>query len=245
MSNLLIETKSISYLKKNKFILDNVNLEIEKGSIYGLLGLNGAGKTTLIKILLGLLFVEGTHLKDTYIKLFDREFTQENRYFILSQIGVLIENAALYEHLTAYENLRIVQLMRNLPKSYINESLEIVGLKNEIHQKVKRFSLGMKQRLGIAIAIISKPQLLILDEPTNGLDPQGIIDLRNLILDLNKNSGITFLICSHLLPEIENLATHIGILHQGKLVFQDTLLNIHQKESLEHLFTTITNTNLK
>ena len=141
-------------------------------------------------------------------------------------MGALIESPSLYEHLSAEENLALLQRTHRLPKSRIDETLERVGLANARRKRVGQFSLGMKQRLGIAAAILHRPALLILDEPTNGLDPNGIIDMRDLLLALNREEGTTILVSSHLLAEIERLATHVGVMHEGRLLFQGTLAEL-------------------
>ncbi|MEJ7780010.1 MAG: ATP-binding cassette domain-containing protein [Daejeonella sp.] len=207
-SNLIIETNKLSFKFKDEFILNNLNLKIEKGSIYGFLGPNGAGKTTTIRLLLGLL-----PSKNNTIKLFTEDLSSMNSTKVFSKIGSLIEHPSLYEHLSAWDNLEITRRLRNIDKQRMNEVLEMVNLTNASKKLVKNYSLGMKQRLGLALALISKPELLILDEPINGLDPAGIIEIRELLLSLNKEQGITIFLSSHLLPEIEKLVTHLGILN--------------------------------
>ncbi len=204
-------------------ILHNVNLRVPEGSIYGFLGQNGAGKTTTLRLILGLLTKQ-----QGIIRVLGKSF-EENRIAGLREIGSLIESPSLYSHLTASENLTIYQKIHGVPKGRIAEVLDLVGLARTGTKKAAEFSLGMKQRLGLAIALLHKPSLLILDEPTNGLDPNGIIEMRELLKQLQREQGITILISSHLLSEIEKLVTHVGIIHGGKLLFQGTLEELLQK----------------
>jgi len=227
MEELIVQTENLnfSYSKANKDI-DSLNLKIVKSSIYGFLGPNGSGKTTTIRLLLGLLKKQSGN-----IQLFGKSFSK-NRINSLAKIGVLIENPSLYNHLTAKENLIIASNYRgNIPKSRIDEVLEIVKLTQTKSKKVKAFSLGMKQRLGLAIALLAKPELLILDEPTNGLDPKGIIEMRELIKELNTKYGTTIFISSHLLSEIEKTCSHVGIIRGGKILFQDTVKVLKESQS--------------
>jgi ABC-2 type transport system ATP-binding protein len=225
---LCIETNNLSY----KFsgidsvaVLNDINLQVPKGSIFGFLGPNGAGKTTTLRLLLGLLKKQsGT------IKIFDKQF-DASRIEILKDIGSLIEAPSLYAHLTATENLIILQKIYQCPKTRIQEVLKIVGLSDTGNKKAGEFSLGMKQRLSIAIALLHNPTLLILDEPTNGLDPNGIIEIRELLKKLNAEFKTTILISSHLLAEIEKLVSHICIINKGSILFQGTLDELHLKQS--------------
>lgn len=224
MQNLILETKNLSYsFKSKKDVLKDLNIQIELGAIYGFIGPNGAGKTTTIRLLLGLLNTKGK------VHIFGMNF-KNSREQILSQIGSMIEEPSLYHQLSAWDNLRISQKILNTSWQRIKEVLKIVGLENESEMKVKHFSLGMKQRLAIAQALINNPKLLILDEPTNGLDPQGIIEIRNLILKLRKEYNITVLISSHMLTEVEKLCTHVGIINNGDLVFQGTIEELYAKK---------------
>jgi lantibiotic transport system ATP-binding protein len=222
-----IETNDLSYrFTTEQLILDKINLQVPSGSIYGFLGPNGAGKTTTLKLLLGLL-----RKQEGEISVFGKPF-RENRISILRNIGSLIESPSLYGHLTASENLQLMQKIYQCPKKRIEEVLDIVGLKHTGHKKAGQFSLGMKQRLSIAIALLHNPSLLILDEPTNGLDPNGIINIRDLLKKLNEENKMTILISSHLLSEIEKLVSHIGIIDKGTMAFQGTLDELHLKQSL-------------
>jgi len=223
MSNPTIKTTGLSYYyNKQQKTLDDINLVVEKGSIYGFLGPNGAGKTTTLRLLLGLLKNQsGT------IQVFGADIAQ-HRMGILKRTGSLIEQPSLYSHLTATENLEVYRRLYGADKNRISDVLKLVGLQNTGSKKAKQFSLGMKQRLSIAIALLPNPELLILDEPTNGLDPNGIVETRELIQQLNKEHGVTILVSSHILAEVEKMATHLGIIHNGKLLFQGTLASLHQ-----------------
>lgn len=227
MEELIVQTDNLNFsYSKSKNDIENLNLEVVKSSIYGFLGPNGSGKTTTIRLLLGLL-----RKKSGNIKLFGESFSK-NRIKSLAKIGALIENPSIYGHLTAKENLIIASNYRgNIPKSRIDEVLETVKLNHTKNKKVKAFSLGMKQRLGLAIALLGKPELLILDEPTNGLDPKGIIEIRELIKNLNTNYGTTIFISSHLLNEIEKTCSHVGIIRNGKILFQDTVKALKETQS--------------
>lgn len=234
-----IETNHLSYrFTTEHLILDKINLQVPGGSIYGFLGPNGAGKTTTLKLLLGLL-----RKQEGEISVFGKPF-RENRIDILRNIGSLIESPSFYGHLTASENLQVMQKIYQCPKKRIGEVLDIVGLKHTGNKKTGQFSLGMKQRLSIAIALLHNPSLLILDEPTNGLDPNGIIDIRDLLKKLNQENNMTILISSHLLSEIEKLVTHIGIIDKGTMVFQGSLDELHLKQTLSSVIHIDTSNNL-
>jgi ABC-2 type transport system ATP-binding protein len=230
MSHLIIETKGLNFsFRSGQAILQDVNLQVPGGSIYGFLGPNGAGKTTTLRLLLGLL----KNQKGT-ISLFGKQFSK-HRIEILQQLGSLIEQPSLYLHLTGRENLELFRLTYGCAKKRIDEVLDIVRLTAAAGKKAKAYSLGMKQRLAIAIALLHDPKLLILDEPTNGLDPSGIVETRELIRRLNREHGKTILVSSHLLSEIEKMATHVGIIHKGKFLFQgplEELQQLKQKQSL-------------
>ncbi len=220
MNQLIVDTKNLnfSYTKTRKDI-ENLELKVPKGSIYGFLGPNGSGKSTTIRLLLGLL-----RKQSGSVALFGELFNSKTRLKSLDKVGALIENPSLYEHLNAVDNLKIAANYRqNIPKGRIDEVLEIVKLSHAKKKKVKAYSLGMKQRLGLAISLLSNPELIILDEPTNGLDPKGIIEMRALIKELNEKYGTTVFISSHLLSEIEKTCTHVGIIRNGKMLFQDTV----------------------
>ncbi|WP_164949384.1 ABC transporter ATP-binding protein [Clostridium sp. FP2] len=208
-----IRTHNLTKKYKGMPVVDSLNINIEKGEIYGFLGQNGAGKTTTLRMIMGLIRISAGEV----------ELFGQNNYSkgVYKKIGSLIEYPGFYPNLTAGENLEIHRRMAGIQNiEYIKEALEIVGLNSDEikNKKVKNYSLGMKQRLGISRAILHKPELLILDEPTNGLDPLGIKDIRKILLELRNKKGITILISSHILSEIEHLATKIGVIHRGKLL---------------------------
>lgn len=225
--NYIIKTTGLehSHAKGSK-TLTNINLEVKKGDIYGFLGPNGAGKTTTLRLLLGL-----TRIQTGKIEVFGQEFGS-NRLDILRKVGSLIENPSLYGHLRANENLEVYREIYGASKARVAEVLKIVGLENTGKKKVKSFSLGMKQRLSVALALLPNPELLILDEPANGLDPTGIIELRELVKKLNKEEGMTILMSSHQLAEIEKMVNRIGIISKGEMIFQGSMneLNKLQKK---------------
>lgn len=208
-----IEIKELNFSFGSKQILNKVNLNVPKGSIYGYLGRNGAGKSTTIKLLLGLL-----NSKDDNIFLNDLSIKQD-AIKIHSLTGNLIESPCYYTKLTVYENLKYLDVIYKKGEERINEVLELVDLLYAAHSKTSNLSMGMKQRLGIAIAIFHDPEILILDEPLNGLDAQGIYEMRELFLSLNKE-GKTIFLSSHILSELERVATHIGIIEGGKMIFE-------------------------
>lgn len=222
MSEKIIETRNLSYRFGANQVLDQVSLQVEAGSIYGFIGPNGAGKTTSIKILLNLLQTE-----DKKVFLFGKEF-RNNRIDILSRIGSLVEQPAIYYHLSGRENLINRARLLQISEVRVDEILELVGLSEHADKKAGQYSLGMKQRLGIGLALLPDPELLILDEPTNGLDPNGIIEIRNLLRKLVYEMGKTVFISSHLLSEVEKMVSHIGIINHGKLVFQGSLEELHK-----------------
>lgn len=235
-----IETTHLSHqFAPGKNILDDINLQVPTGSIYGFLGPNGAGKTTTLRLILGLLKKQKGE-----IRIFGQSLV-ENRVAILRKLGSLIETPSLYGHLTAAENLLLLQKIYQCSKSRIPEVLELVGLPDTANKKVSQFSLGMKQRLSIAVALLNQPDLLILDEPTNGLDPNGIIEMRELLKRLNQEHQITILISSHLLAEIEKLVTHVGIIHKGQLLFDGTLQHLIQKQQESSSLKLSTNDNVR
>jgi lantibiotic transport system ATP-binding protein len=227
MSTYVIETSNLTK-KFGKFLaVNSIDLQVPKGGIYGFLGPNGAGKSTTIRMLLGL-------MKETQgqVKVFGKSI-KEDRLAILKRVGSMVETPSYYGHLTAYENLEVSRKILGVEKKEINRVLEIVKLTDVQHKAVKKFSLGMKQRLGIAQALLGNPELLILDEPTNGLDPSGIIEMRELIKSFPEKYGITVLISSHILSEIELISTHVGIINKGKLLFQGTMADLRAKQKAE------------
>lgn len=212
MSELLLETRNLTKQYGNQKAVDSVNMHIKKGAVYGFIGRNGAGKTTCLKMISGL-------AKPTCgeIELFG--YSGKELKWIRSRIGCLIESPGLYQNMTAYENLNIKCKLFGIRKEgYIEDLLKTVGLKDVGKKKIKHFSLGMKQRLGIALALVGEPDLLILDEPINGLDPQGIAEIRDTIQYLQKERNMTICISSHILEELSKIATDYGIIHHGSLL---------------------------
>lgn len=221
--NAVITTHSLTKIYHKKTVVNQLDLSVPSESIYGFLGPNGAGKSTTLKLLLGLVKpTEGS------VSILGRKVNASNRLSILSQTGSLIESPAYYGHLTGRENLKIICTLKNVPENRIDHVLEIVRMENQQNKKVSHYSLGMKQRLGLAAALIGAPKLLLLDEPTNGLDPAGIQQMRELITSLPAQFGITVLVSSHLLSEIDQMATHVGIIDKGCLIFQDSLSVLHE-----------------
>lgn len=225
----IIETYHLSKKYGGALRVNDLSLRVPEGCIYGFLGPNGAGKSTTLKMILGLVRPTGGD-----ISVFGTSLTRRHRLSILKQVGSLIESPSYYGHLTGEENLRIVQTMRGVPAQNIQEVLEIVRLSDQKNKRVAHYSLGMKQRLGLAAALLGYPRLLILDEPTNGLDPAGIQEMRELIKELPQRFGMTVLVSSHLLSEIDQMADHVGIIREGELVFQDSLAALHSR-SKHHL----------
>ncbi|WP_124728263.1 ABC transporter ATP-binding protein [Staphylospora marina] len=217
MSRYVIETEGLRKRFGQKVSVDGLDLRVPKGVVYGFLGPNGAGKTTTIRMLLGLMRpTEGR------IRLFGMD-PGEHRRTVLRRIGSLVETPTVYGHLTGYQNLKVMATLLGVPERRIGDVLEQVRLEKNAHRRAGTYSLGMKQRLGIAAALLGEPELLILDEPTNGLDPAGMQEMRELIRELPKESGTTVFVSSHLLGEVEQIATHAGIIADGRLVFQGSL----------------------
>ncbi|WP_294364312.1 ABC transporter ATP-binding protein [uncultured Clostridium sp.] len=218
----VIETKNLTKKYGSSTVVDNINLHVPKGKIYGVLGRNGAGKTTTMKMMLKLIKVTKGN-----INLFGEDFRNNNLY---KKIGSIIETPGFYQNLTARDNLNILaKLHGNISKKEVQEALEVVGLHTEEKKTFSNFSLGMKQRLGIAAAIMHNPELLILDEPINGLDPIGISEIRSFLLRLSHEKGVTIFISSHVLSEIEQIADVIGVMNNGKLVEEVNLLELQDK----------------
>lgn len=221
MNNTVIKLRDISKKRGQTEILNHLNMTVYQKDIYGFIGQNGAGKSTTMKIIMSL-------IKETQgqLELFDSLDNQTNR----SRIGAIIENPAFYPYMTAYENLKYyVQYKGIVEINSIEKVLKMVGLENVGKKKYKNYSLGMKQRLGLALALINHPDLLILDEPLNGLDPQGIVELREILSHLNKKYGITMLISSHILDELEMIATRYGFIHQGQMIEEITAEKLQEK----------------
>ena len=214
----VIETKALCKQYGPHTAVDHVELHVPQGCVYGFIGPNGAGKSTTMKMLLGLI-----HPTAGRVRLLGQELTEKSRLPLLRQTGSLIESPAGYLHLTAQENLEIVADLKGVPHKDIGRVLDIVHLTQDRNRRVGQYSLGMKQRLGIAMALLGSPKLLILDEPTNGLDPAGIQEMRSLISSMPETTGATVLISSHLLGEIEQMVTQVGILNHGKMLFEGSL----------------------
>jgi ABC-type multidrug transport system ATPase subunit len=211
---LVIETRGLHKRYGGIVAVNDLNLQVKVGAIYGVLGPNGSGKSTTLRLLLGLVRPDAGAIRIFGLPLAD------HHHDILYRVGALIEKPDFYDYLSAYRNLALLSRLSGLrpERQHLMASLERVGLAPRAHSKVKTFSQGMRQRLGIAQALLHDPELLILDEPTNGLDPQGVADVRTLVLRLNQEQGKTILLSSHLLPEIERMATHVLVLHQGRTV---------------------------
>ncbi|WP_300273016.1 ATP-binding cassette domain-containing protein [uncultured Oscillibacter sp.] len=231
----IVETHDLCKQYGNALRVAHLDLDVPERCIYGFLGPNGAGKSTTLKMLLGLVRPTAGS-----IQVLGKRVESANRLAILRQVGSLIESPSYYGHLTGEENLRIVQTLRNVPEKNIREVLQIVRLDGQRGKKVAHYSLGMKQRLGLAAALLGFPRLLILDEPTNGLDPAGIQEMRELICSLPGQFGMTVVVSSHLLSEIDQMANVVGIIREGELVFQDTLEALHSR-SRHHLALRTTN----
>ncbi|CAM3918969.1 ATP-binding cassette domain-containing protein [Cohnella lubricantis] len=217
MNEYVLRTNLLTKRYKQQLALDNVDMSIRAGSIYGFIGQNGAGKSTLMKLVTGLAFQTSGS-----IELFGQS---EEKALIEARhrIGVAIEQPALFPYMTAYENVEAHRIQRGIPgRECVAQALKLVGLGETGRKKARNFSLGMKQRLSLAVALLGDPEFLILDEPTNGLDPMGVVEMRELLRKLNRERGITILISSHILSELHQLATHYGIIHHGKLLEQLT-----------------------
>ncbi|PEJ10152.1 lantibiotic protection ABC transporter ATP-binding protein [Bacillus wiedmannii] len=223
MNEMMLETKNLCKTFRKQSVVQNISLSVPKYAIYGLLGPNGAGKSTTLKMITGMLIPTSGEIY------FDgHKWTRQD----LHSIGALIESPPLYENLTARENLLVRTTVLGLPKSRIDEVLNVVELENTDRKKAREFSMGMKQRLGIAIALLNHPKFLILDEPMNGLDPFGIQELRKLILSF-PTKGITVILSSHILSEVSQIADHVGIISGGVLGYQGKL---NKDDDLEDLF---------
>ena len=230
--SIILKTTNLCKSFSRQTVVNNISLNIEKNSVYGLLGPNGAGKSTTLKMITGILKPSSGS-----IEFYGHAWRRKD----LNDIGTLIETPPLYENLTAFENLKVRTELLGLPDKRCHEALDIVVLTNTGKKRAGQFSLGMKQRLGIAIAILNNPRLLILDEPTNGLDPVGIEELRELIRSF-PSKGITVILSSHILTEVQQIADHIGIISEGVLGYEGVL---HAEENLEKLFMDIVKKNRK
>lgn len=236
--NEIVKTNGLTKRYKDNLSVNNICLSVKEGRIYGFLGPNGAGKSTTLKMLLGLAQPTAGE-----IDIFGKRLSSKTRIDILRNIGSLIESPSYYGHLTGAENLKILQTLLDIPRHNIDEVLRIVRLDRQQNKKVSAYSLGMKQRLGLAGALLSFPKLLILDEPTNGLDPAGIQEMRELICSLPEKYGMTVIVSSHLLSEIDQMAEDIGIIANGKMMYQGALNLLHETDrtkSLEEIFLDLT-----
>ena len=223
MTECVIETSGMSRHFGKVLAVDGVDLRVPLKSVYSFLGPNGAGKTTTIRLLLGLLRPDSG-----VVRIFAQSITR-NRLVVLQRVGALVEAPSLYPHLTGRENLEVTRRLMGAWPEQIDRVLEIVQLEQDANRLVRGYSMGMRQRLGIALALLNEPDLLILDEPTNGLDPAGIREMRDLITRLPQEQNITVFLSSHLLSEVEQVATHIGIINQGRLLFQGMLDDLHAR----------------
>jgi lantibiotic transport system ATP-binding protein len=223
VTECVIETSSISRHFGKIVAVDGVDLRVPAKSVYGFLGPNGAGKTTTIRMLLGLIRPDSGE-----VCVFDQSLVR-NRLAVLQRVGALVEAPSLYPHLTGRENLEVTRRLTAAWPEQIDRVLEIVKLEQDADRLVRGYSMGMRQRLGIALALLNEPDLLILDEPTNGLDPAGIREMRDLMTRLPQEQNITVFLSSHLLSEVEQVATHIGIINQGRMLFQGTLDDLHAR----------------
>ena len=219
----VIETDALCKRYGSHLVVDHLDLTVPEGCVYGFLGPNGAGKSTTMKMLLSLVNPTGGK-----VRLLGKEMNETNRLALLRQTGSLIESPSGYLHLTARENLAIVADLKGVPRKDIDRVLDIVQLTKDQHRKVGQYSLGMKQRLGIAIALLGSPKLLILDEPTNGLDPAGIQEMRELIRNMPAATGATVLISSHLLGEMEQMVEQVGIIDHGRMLFEGPLAELQR-----------------
>ena len=238
MPKVVLETKNIWKKIGHNVIVNDLSLKLYEGDILGFIGVNGAGKTTTIKLLLGLQDINGGQV------LIDVYDLKKDFIIAISNVGAIIENPDLYMYMTGYENLRMSALLYGIDNNRINEVVKLVGLENKINEKVKKYSLGMRQRLGIAQAILHKPKVLILDEPMNGLDPFGIKELKDLIIKLAKNEKIAILISSHLLSELENICNRVCIISKGKIIKDTSIEDIKKITESNSYVLELSNTNL-
>ncbi len=236
--NITVKTQALTKRYGGAEAVGGLDMEAAEGRIYGFLGPNGAGKSTTLKMLLGLIRPTAGE-----ISIFGKRLSSGTRAEILRDVGSLIESPSCYDHLTGEENLEILRVLLDLPKKNVDEALCTVRLDRQRGKKVSAYSLGMKQRLGLAGALLSYPKLLLLDEPTNGLDPAGIQEMRELIRSLPGRYGMTVVVSSHLLSEIDQIADDVGIISRGKMVYQGPLDRLHQTKkdkNLEEIFLELT-----
>jgi ABC-type multidrug transport system ATPase subunit len=224
----LIETRGLTRRFGARVAVDELNLSVPAAGVYGFLGPNGAGKTTAIRMLLGLIRPNAGE-----VRLFGVRAHRGNRASLMRRAGALVESPSLYPHLTGRENLEVTRRLLGARRNLIDLALDTVKLTNDANRRVREYSLGMRQRLGLALALLNKPELLILDEPTNGLDPAGIHEMRDLIRRLPDEFGVTVFLSSHLLSEVEQIAGHIGIIHEGNLLFQGPLSELQTRQQAQ------------
>lgn len=234
--NYILETTNLTKTHGSKIRVKSLHMQVPKGCVYGFLGPNGAGKTTTLKLLLGLI-----KPSQGSISFYGQKMTDKNRLSILKTTGSLIESPSYYGHLTGAENLQIIAKLKGVSAQDITDVLHTVRLYEQKDKKVKHYSLGMKQRLGIAMALLGNPQILILDEPTNGLDPAGIQEIRELIKSLPETQDMTVIVSSHLLSEVEQMADMVGIINHGEMIFQGSIQKLAASgNSLEEVFLSMT-----
>ena len=237
MENIILRCENLDKKIRKKQILKNVSVELYEGDILGFIGPNGAGKTTTIKLILGL---QGITSGKVEINGYDVEKNFEKA---IKQVGAIVENPDLYMYLTGFQNLKLISnLYKNMDNNRINEVVKLVGLENRINDKVSKYSLGMRQRLGIAQAILHKPNLLILDEPTNGLDPEGIKEVRELLLKLAKEEKMAIFISSHNLAELDNFCNKICIIKNGQIIETNTISELKKETQIPEYIIEVDNT---
>lgn len=222
MSNTVLKLMNVVKKYGNKTIIDNLSLTVESGQVYGFLGPNGAGKTTTIKMIVGLISIDSGS-----ITINDLDIVKNHKK-AMKNVGAIVENPDLYDYLSGMENIKLYARLRNVKKSRIDEVIELVDLKSRINDKVKKYSLGMKQRLGLAVALLHKPKLLILDEPTNGLDPAGIKKLRDTLKELAHKENIAVFVSSHMLSEMQLMCDKVAIIDGGKIIKVDNINNLEK-----------------
>ena len=230
MNKTVLKVEGLSKSFKKRRIVDNVSFEAKAGGILGFLGANGAGKTTTIRMITGLIsadsgtvIIDGHNIKSNFEKAMDN-------------VGAIVEIPFLYEYMTGMENIKLFAKLYKASEEGVNEAIKVSGLKDRLNDKVKEYSLGMKQRIGLAVALMKQPKLLILDEPTNGLDPMGIKDLREFLKDLSHNKNISVVVSSHILMEMEQLCDRVVIISDGKVICTKTMDEINKESSLEEVF---------
>ncbi|MBQ7372167.1 MAG: ABC transporter ATP-binding protein [Blautia sp.] len=234
--NYILQTNNLTKKHAGTYRIKNVSLSVPEHCVYGFLGPNGAGKTTTLKAILGLIRPD-----QGSISMMGQKVTDANRLSLLKQTGSLIENPGGYGHLTGLENMQIIQKLKGVPEEEIISSLKTVRLYEQRDKKLKNYSLGMRQRLGLAMTLLGSPKLLILDEPTNGLDPAGIQEIRELIRALPKERDMSIIVSSHLLNEVEQMADYVGIIHHGEMLYQGTLEDLEKEgRNLEDVFLLMT-----